>query len=831
MKIWTRHLCVSAALCWALAASGCVADIASDAAPRPQDPPERAAGEACGADLGECAAGLECVGGLCEPAESPDAGGEQPQGCEDGRPGCGGVCCLESEVCDQDQCEPACPSEVVCEGICCGAGEVCEQGRCLPPCQTQRCGAELSLCCGAEEVCFGGACLEPGAACETTDDCAEAEICEPSLGRCLSRDGVQVCEFRPPVGQFEPVLGCRWTPEGLAETPERGDVVATPIVLNLTDDNEDGRTDTQDTPDIAFLTYDLTGQGCCNRPATLRIVSGQCEPGGGMRTLASLVEPGLDNSSGLAGGDLDGDGVPEIVGVGMFDVNLNNGAPRPQGVVVWTREDPAGSGWRVLWQNTTYPTFNVHTRGGALVSLADLEGDGLPEVIVGNVALNGQDGSLKWDGVVTSGGTGGIGNNAFLGPYSIAVDIDLDGQREVMAGNTLYGADGAVRWTFDYGEGNNSACGGNLACDGYVAAANFDDDPQGEIVIVRLGEVFVLEHDGGLLWRQAIPVDDCAFNESGPPTVADFDGDGRPEIGTAAADFYAVLDMDCDADPLPEGCASRGVLWAAPNEDCSSRVTASSVFDFEGDGKAEMIYADEAALRIFDGGTGRVLFQDDTHGSHTRIEMPVIADVDNDGNADIVIPENGSNEGTPGLEVFKDASDNWVRTRRIWNQHAYSVTNVTEDGRLPAAPDPNWLDGRLNNFRQNVQPSGVFDAPDLVLRALSADTARCGAELVLGLEVIAANEGALSVPAGIPVRVEALYAEAGQRLRAPIAELATTTRLLPGQFEVFAISWPVPVELPDTFSVRAAIDPDSAVNECIEDNNGAQLEVTCAIIR
>ena len=53
-------------------------------------------------------------------------------------------------------------------------------------------------------------------------------------------------------------------------------------------------------------------------------------------------------------------------------------------------------------------------------------------------------------------------------------------------------------------------------------------------------------------------------------------------------------------------------------------MTASSVFDFEGDGKAEMIYADEENFRIFDGTTGAVLFADDTHGSHTRIEMPVV---------------------------------------------------------------------------------------------------------------------------------------------------------------------------------------------------------------
>ena len=62
-------------------------------------------------------------------------------------------------------------------------------------------------------------------------------------------------------------------------------------------------------------------------------------------------------------------------------------------------------------------------------------------------------------------------------------------------------------------------------------------------------------------------------------------------------------------------------------------------------------------------------------------------------------------------EVWEDLSNNWVRTRRIWNQHTYHVTNVTEDGQIPRHEAPNWLDPGLNNFRQNVQTDGLFDAP------------------------------------------------------------------------------------------------------------------------
>jgi hypothetical protein len=84
-----------------------------------------------------------------------------------------------------------------------------------------------------------------------------------------------------------------------------------------------------------------------------------------------------------------------------------------------------------------------------------------------------------------------------------------------------------------------------------------------------------------------------------------------------------------------------------------------------------------------------------------------------------------------------------VRTRRIWNQHHYHVTNIDEDGTVPAHELPNWLSGELNNFRQNVQPQGEFSAPDLIVDL----HVQCFADY----EVLARvrNIGQASVPAGV----------------------------------------------------------------------------------
>src|SRR5690606_2532710 len=203
---------------------------------------------------------------------------------------------------------------------------------------------------------------------------------------------------------------------------------------------------------------------------------------------------------------------------------------------------------------------------------------------------------------------------------------------EVIAGNTVYdGRDGSIKAHFDYTT-SNSSCGGAIPCDGFVAIGDFDADPEGEVVIVRLGEVFVLNHNGGPPIHQvAIPTIDCGGNESGPPAVADFDGEGNPEIGTASADYYVVVDFDCTGSPLPAECDEENILWKVPNNDCSSRATGSSVFDFDGDGRAEVVYADERNFRVFDGSTGTVLLDDDRwyaggngSRSNTRLEMPIV---------------------------------------------------------------------------------------------------------------------------------------------------------------------------------------------------------------
>ncbi len=533
------------------------------------------------------------------------------------------------------------------------------------------------------------------------------------------------CVASPTVGSFDPVIEWQWT--GSDAAPTFTHVVSTPVVGNLHDDDGDGVLGEGDLPDLVFAAFQDKEQ---TKEGVLFAI-----PGDG-QGLHWAVSPEVYGNAGVALGDLDGDGFPEVCASSMT-----------HSVVCVNRFG------QELWRAGNLPAYNGHP------AIADLDGDGLAEVVYGREVFT-HDGTLLFTG---QGGMGGWSSNH----ASVPVDLDGDGLMEIVAGDTVYSLDGSILWQDDLG-------------DGFPAIGDFDDDADPEIVRVSQGLMVLSDTDGTTIWTLQVDPQ----NRGGPPTIADFDGDGLPEIGVAGYAAYTVVDTD------------GSILWQMPTEDDSSSITGSSVFDFEGDGAAEVVYADEETLWVYDGATGAVLLEMSEHASNTRLEYPLIADVDGDDATEIVIVSvNSWWEGWDGLTVIGDLNDSWAPARRIWNQHAYHITNVGPWGGIPTEQEPNWTS--WNTFRSAGTELGPAHwRADLVPGEPESCDTQCFEDSVL-VWVPVENRG-LVTAVGASVRVGGQLQELGD---IPSGEV-----FIAGPFELTQEQWGQGIE----------VDPSDSVPECIE---------------
>ncbi|MDQ3033401.1 MAG: hypothetical protein M3Y87_13365 [Myxococcota bacterium] len=747
-----------------------------------------------------CGTTLECVDRVCRTrTDGGTIDGATIVPCVASRT-CGDVCCAEGEVCGGDSC---CAPSTLCGGSCCGADERCDVDRCVLECgERALCGTgDAQLCCAAGELCYLDACVVPGDACTRSAECPEGEYCEATAMRCLPRAPGAACEYRPPVGPLE--LAVEWSWTGDAEVvPANDQVMMAPVVANLTDDDGDGDVDRDDIPDVVFHSFpgsDYWNQG------VIRAVSGR----DGSR-LWPAADPGFRTSPGgeIAIAELDSGSLgPELA----VCSSSNSSSRTPGHLMILSA---AGT---VLRRFDTAP--NDVPCGFDAPAIGDMDGDGTPEIVVRYVIAHA-DGTVvrRLRDEAGSGGT-----------YTTLANVDADPDLELVGSNAAYDYDGTALWDRTAGApGRDSISGGPVA----IADLDLDGDP--ELVIVTSGNHSIRAVDARTGDDHWGPFDinpmelmsqwSASPNGGGPPTIANFDEDPYPEIAFAGGYAYVIFGHD--------GMRQ----WWYETVDRSSRVTGSSIFDFEGDGIAEVLYNDERTFRVFRGTDGAVLYER-CNTSGTLREYPIVVDVDADDQAEIILMANNyafgcldGSPGTNGILVLGHPRGEWVRTRRIWNQHTYHVTNVEEDGRIPAREVANWTVPALNNFRQNVQPDGLFDAPDLVLADLIATTRACPSAIQISARVV--NRGAAGAPAGVPVT---FYRVEGAT-RTAIGRTTTTRPLLPGESERVTLTpdFPVPAGMERvTFQFVAVLNdpsdmPLETLHECRDENNeSAPAEATC----
>ena len=428
--------------------------------------------------------------------------------------------------------------------------------------------------------------------------------------------------------------------------------------------------------------------------------------------------------------------------------------------------------------------------------------------------------------------------SASWGSVSVVSDLDDDGVAEVITSDRIYdGKTGADKTP------------ASISTDPFFAqVADFSGDGKPDLLLVESTSLALTIQVYDYANRRVIfgpyTQQDSSGIWGGPAAIADLDHDGTPDFVIASAKSVTAYALRCTQRPKPRGCLGfrPGVLWTRPIDDYSSGATGVSAIDLNGDGITEVISRDECWLRIFSGLDGRVLAARSVMSS-TGLELPVVADADGDGRADLVVSSDVPNDnlgaclrvGVPeqnsrtpwggaagGILILTDPQNRWTKTRPIWNQHAYQITNISDSLQVPIPTIPHWT--QHNSVRTNTSermPAGSIPASyDLTARIdLQAQSARCDSAWMLSAFIC--NRGGADSPA---TTEHTFYDGDPDRGAESLCTATLSAVLQPGDCREVRCAWNHPRRGPLTLYLRAGDNGKGsrALLQCSSNNDIAR---------
>jgi outer membrane protein assembly factor BamB/murein DD-endopeptidase MepM/ murein hydrolase activator NlpD len=298
-------------------------------------------------------------------------------------------------------------------------------------------------------------------------------------------------------------------------------------------------------------------------------------------------------------------------------------------------------------------------------AVADINGDGKPEVVVGSYdynvyALSGEDGSVLWKYK-----TGHCVSSA-----PAIADIDNDGKPEVVVTAyydrnvyALNGEDGSVLWiypTWDW----------ILSSSPTIADVNNDGDL--EVIVgcginagARVGVVYALNgENGSVLWEYEPEIYN-AISWGFSATVADIDNDGKQEVvfGTTRGKIYALNGED------------GSVSWT---HETGGTVRSVAVADIDNDGTPEVVMGStDNHVYALNGEDGTNLWGYET--GQSVFGSPAVGDIDDDGKLEVVI---GSEDNKVYALNGEDGSALWKYATGLWVQRSPAIADIDGDSKL-----------------------------------------------------------------------------------------------------------------------------------------------------
>ncbi|MCC7027635.1 MAG: hypothetical protein IT265_11810, partial [Saprospiraceae bacterium] len=296
-------------------------------------------------------------------------------------------------------------------------------------------------------------------------------------------------------------------------------------------------------------------------------------------------------NSAIAIADIDDNGIAEI----FVDVAADFQNPfNLDGRLICYKVD--GS---ILWISDEKVDLNSINAMGGTPALADFNQDGIPEIYLSNKIFNARTGVKLADG-----GANGIGTQLKPGyrakPLTIAAQLDDDSNDlELAAGYTVY----KIKINNPNGMAGNSMTPHNIQVDngykdGFTSVADINLDGRLDIVVtspgisnVALLYVYNLLPNGTT--KLIAKTHPSGNNDAiGAPFVGDIKSSGSPSILLSRVTKLHSYSYN-----------GTGILqqdWVLNTTD-SSGFTGLTMFDFNNDGKQEIVYRDETTLSIIDG--------------------------------------------------------------------------------------------------------------------------------------------------------------------------------------------------------------------------------------
>jgi hypothetical protein len=356
-------------------------------------------------------------------------------------------------------------------------------------------------------------------------------------------------------------------------------------------------------------------------------------------TFAAAATYSTGNNStpfGVTAADVNGDG--------LLDLLTANFTNNTVGVLLG-RSVANGGGFAAV---QTYPTgFSTNPYA---IAVADVNGDGLPDLLTANSGNNSTAGVLLGRSAANGGGFEAAetySTGAFSNPQGIAVaDVNGDGRPDLLTANTsastagvlLGQASGGFAAVQTYSTGDNSSPQG-------IAVADVNGDGRADLVTANTGNstagVLLGRASGGFAAVQPYSTGTTSFPYG--IAVADVNADGRPDLVTANSNTGTA--------GVLLGRASGGFAAVQPYSTGSfSNPYAIAVADVNSDGRPDLLVADNASStvkgllgRSVANGGGFTAVQGYATGENNRPQGIAIADVNGDGRPDLLTANGSSN--------------------------------------------------------------------------------------------------------------------------------------------------------------------------------------------